>query len=94
MNQASGSKSEEVISRDRHKNMHNDQKRNKGKERINDFGIFIVRKYEKSVTQFCLTLGGPMDCSQPGSSVYGILRAKILEWVAIPFSRGIFPTQG
>ena len=47
MNQASGSKSEEVISRDRHKNMHNDQKRNKGKERINDFGIFIVRKYEK-----------------------------------------------
>ena len=30
----------------------------------------------------------PMDCSPPGSSVHGILQAKILEWVAIPFSRG------
>ena len=30
----------------------------------------------------------PMDCSPPGSSVYGILEARILEWVAIPFSRG------
>ena len=29
----------------------------------------------------------PMDCSPPGSSVYGILQAKILEWIAIPFSR-------
>ena len=35
-----------------------------------------------------------MDCSPPGSSVHGILQAKILEWVAIPFSRGFFPTQG
>jgi len=32
-----------------------------------------------------------MDCSSPGSSVHGILQARILEWVAIPFSRGIFP---
>ena len=32
----------------------------------------------------------PIDCSPPGSSVHGILRAKILEWVAIPFSRGSF----
>ena len=31
-----------------------------------------------------------MDCSPPGSSVYGILQARILEWVAIPFSRGSF----
>ena len=30
----------------------------------------------------------------PGSSVHGILQARILEWVAIPFSRGLFPTQG
>jgi len=35
-----------------------------------------------------------MDCSPPGSSVHGILQARILEWVAVPFSRGIFPTQG
>ena len=34
-----------------------------------------------------------MECSLPGSPVYGILQARILEWVAIPFS-GIFPTQG
>ena len=35
----------------------------------------------------------PSDCSPPGSSIHGILRAIILEWVAIP-SPGIFPTQG
>ena len=35
-----------------------------------------------------------MDCSPPGSSVHGILQARILEWVAIPFLGGIFPTQG
>ena len=33
-------------------------------------------------------LGPPLDCSLPGSSVYGILQARILEWVAISFSRG------
>ena len=36
----------------------------------------------------------PMDCSPPGSSVHGILQARILEWVAIPFVQGIFLTQG
>ena len=40
------------------------------------------------VAQLCLTLCSPMDCSPPGSSVHGILQARILEWVAIPFSRG------
>ena len=35
-----------------------------------------------------------MDCSLPGSSVYGILQARMLEWVAVPSSKGIFPTQG
>ena len=35
-----------------------------------------------------------MDCSLPGSSVYGILQARILEWVDIPSSQGIFLTQG
>ena len=38
--------------------------------------------------QSCLTLCNPMDCSPPGSSVHGILRARILEWVVMPFSRG------
>ena len=40
------------------------------------------------VTQSCPTLCDPMDCSPPGSSVHGIFQARILEWVAISFSRG------
>ena len=40
------------------------------------------------ITHSCLTLCDPMDCSLPGSSVYGILQARILEWVAISFFRG------
>ena len=39
------------------------------------------------VTQSCPTLCNPMDCNLPGSSVHGILQARLLEWVAIPFSR-------
>ena len=41
-----------------------------------------------SVSHSCLTLGDPVDCSPPGSCVHGILQARVLEWVAIPFSRG------
>ena len=37
--------------------------------------------------QSCLTLCNPADCSPPGFSVRGILQARILEWIAIPFSR-------
>ena len=44
--------------------------------------------------QSCLALCDSMDCSPPGSSVHGILQARILEWVAMPSSRGIFLTQG
>ena len=40
------------------------------------------------VSQLCLTLWDPMDCSLSGSSVHGILQARILEWVAMPSSRG------
>ena len=40
------------------------------------------------VAQSCLTLCDPMDCSPPDSSVNGSLQARILEWVAILFSRG------
>ena len=40
------------------------------------------------VIQSCLPLCDPMDSSPPGSSVHGILQARILEWVAMPFSRG------
>ena len=38
--------------------------------------------------QSCLTLMDPVDCSPPGSSVHGILQGRILEWVAMPSSRG------
>ena len=40
------------------------------------------------VTQLCLTLCNPMNCSLPGSCVREILQVRILEWVAISFSRG------
>ena len=42
------------------------------------------------VTQSCLTLCDPMDCSLPGSSVHGILQARIQEQVVIFFPRGSF----
>ena len=57
----------------------------KSRTRLNDFypiQIFIA--------QLCLTLCDPVECSLPGSLVLGILQAVILEWVAIPFSRGSF----
>ena len=54
---------------------------------IQDSGVCVL------VAQTCPTLCDPMDCSPPGSSVHGIHQARILEWVAISFSR-IFLTQG
>ena len=45
------------------------------------------------VAQLCLTLCDPVDCSPPGSSIHGILQARILEWVAISFSRGSAPPR-
>ena len=47
-------------------------------------------KVKVLITQLCLTLCYPMDCSLTGSSVHGIFQTSILEWVAIPFSRGTF----
>ena len=40
------------------------------------------------VSQSCLALCSPLDCSPPSSSVHGIFQARVLQWVAIPFSRG------
>ena len=66
--------------------------------------IFIA-KYSKSVwqhqgcicacsfAQSCPILCDPMDCSLPGSSVHGILQARILKWVVIPSSRGSSPSR-
>ena len=44
--------------------------------------------------QLCLTLCEAMDCSLPGSSVHGIFQARILEWVAMPSSRGSSQPMG
>ena len=46
-------------------------------------------RFHKKVldAQSCSAVSNPVDCSPPGPSVYGILQARILEWVAIPFSR-------
>ena len=54
----------------------------------NQKGLYNFAGASGSVTQSCVTLCNPMDCSLPGSSVHGILQARILEWLAIPFSRG------
>ena len=48
----------------------------------------LAKESENEVTQSCLTLCDPTDCSPPGSSIHGIFQARILEWVAISFSRG------
>ena len=49
---------------------------------------FIKSERESEIAQSCRTLCDPMDCSLPGSSIHGIFQAKVLEWVAISFSRG------
>ena len=57
------------------------------------FHLYIVINFYKSqceseVAQSCPTLCDPVDCSLPGFSIHGILQARVLEWVAISFSRG------
>ena len=50
--------------------------------------FYLLKKVKVLVTESCTTLCNPMDCSLPGSSVHGILQSRILEWVAMLFSRG------
>ena len=45
-------------------------------------------KWRSEVAQLCPTLCDPIDCSLPGFSIHGIVQARVLEWVAISFSRG------
>ena len=62
----------------------------------------LLRKVADSALHACVlshfsrvrTLCDPMDGSPPGFSVRGLLQARILEWIAMPSSRGIFPTRG
>ena len=53
------------------------------------FSIVILFMYAQSL-QLCSTLCNPMNCSLPGSSVHGILQARILEWVAMLSSKRLF----
>ena len=46
-------------------------------------------KSESEVTQSCLTLSDPMDCSPPGPSIHGIFQARVLEWGAFAFSGAV-----
>ena len=49
--------------------------------------IILIWRLHVLVVQSCPTLCDPMDCSLPGSSVHGIFQARILEWIAISFSK-------
>ena len=58
---------------------------------------FLLQKKlwkESEVTQSCLTLCDPMDFSLPGSSIHGMFQARVLEWVAISFSRSHLQSIG
>ena len=50
--------------------------------------LFLYACVRAKSIQLCLTLCDPKDCDLQGSSVHGILQARILEWVAVPSSRG------
>ena len=50
--------------------------------------VGLLHEWVSEGAQSCTTLCDPMDCSPPGSSAHGIFQARLLEWVAISFSRG------
>ena len=59
--------------------------------KVNIFAFLILEKRWGEVTQLCLTLCDPMDCSLPGFSICGVFQTRVVECVAIS---GIFLTQG
>ena len=59
-----------------------------GQEATVRTGHGTTESEKKVKSQSCLTLCDPVDCSLPVSSVHGIFQARVLEWVAISFSRG------
>ena len=54
------------------------------------YALLIFSVMHAKLLQSCPTLCDPMNCSLPGSSVHGTLQARILEWVAMPSSKGSF----
>ena len=82
-------------------NYYNNVKKCKGCKEIRSPGLWewaceMVQMCWKTIlqAQLRLTICNPMDCRPPGSSVHWNFQARILEWVAISSSKGIFPTQG
>ena len=55
--------------------------------------LYSKGESESEAAQSCPTLCDPMDCSLSGASVHGIFQARALEWIAISFSKGCFPTH-
>ena len=55
--------------------------------------LVVKSESESEVAQSCPTLCDPMDCSLSGSSIHGIFQARVLEWIAISFSRGYSPPR-
>ena len=55
---------------------------------LSNFVLKMCVRMHAKLLQTCPTLCDPTDCSPPGSSVHGILQARELQWVAMPFSRG------
>ena len=55
---------------------------------VNEILTIKMQERKVKVTQLCLTLCDPLNCSLPGSSVHGILQARVLDCIAISFSRG------
>ena len=62
--------------------------KNKTQQNVTLFLLDLRKEKESEAAQSCLTLCDPMGCRQPGASVQGIFQARVLEWVAISFSRG------
>ena len=62
-----------------------------GKAEMKEAGFLSLKESENEVAQSSPTLCHPMDPNLPGSSVRGIFQARVLEWVAIFFSRGSSP---
>ena len=61
---------------------------------LRDWSDLIWSEVHAKLLQLCWTLCDPLDCKPPGCSVHGILQARILEWVALPSSRGSAQPRG
>ena len=62
-------------------------------DQSSSLGLWTWLKVKVLVSQLCVTLCNPVDCSPPGSSVHGTLQARKLEWAAITLLLGIFLIQ-